>query len=45
MAVADNIRLFIVIYSIPKKRLAVKEGGGLSGDYCIVGLADLPCPT
>ena len=32
-------RLYIVIYSVQKKKLAVREGGGLSGgsltgDYC-----------
>ena len=31
-------RLYIVIYSVQKKSLAVSEGGGLAGFYCISNL-------
>ena len=29
-------RLYILIYSVQKKNLAVSEGGGLAGFYCII---------
>jgi len=32
-------RLYIVIYSVQKKNLAVSEGGGLAGFYCTSNLA------
>ena len=35
-------RLYIVIYSVQKKKLAISEGGSLTGDYCMCEEGFLP---